>query len=80
MKTRLTKHLIRDGDLVAEVEIELSDDFGEWGSTMSADDAMKIDDIREAMKRRDYVAAAKLARIYRLTPIESGQLPSLNAA
>jgi hypothetical protein len=36
---------------------------------LSLEDAHKLDDVREALRRGDIEAAAKLARIFKLTPV-----------
>lgn len=62
--------LIRENDYVAEVDVHLTED-GPWGPTMSKDDAFKIDDVREALRRGDLRKAASMARVYRLTPVDT---------
>jgi len=74
MKTRNVRRLIRDGDMVAEVTIELRDDHEEWGPTMSPADAAKLDIVRQAMRLKDYPAVARLATLFRLTPFATGEL------
>ena len=68
-----TKHstkLVREGDLVAEVGVELLDEPNGWAPYISLDDAYRLDDIRAALPGGDVARAAQLAdRIYRLTPI-----------
>jgi len=36
-----TLKLVREGDLVAEVTVELLDDAGEWSPVLSVDDATR---------------------------------------
>lgn len=74
MTTRMANHLIRDGDLIAEVTVNLSSDDEPWGPTLSQADAYRIDDVRRAMQQKDYAAASTLARLYRLTPVRSTDL------
>ena len=70
MKTRSTTKLVREGDLVAEVEVHLVEGNGGWAPYLSLDDAYKLDDVREALKSGDIDRAAALAtRVYRLTPV-----------
>ena len=70
MKTRSTKKLVREGDLVAEVEVNLVENEGAWAPYLSLDDAYRLDDVREALKSGDIGRAAALAsRVYRLTPV-----------
>jgi len=33
------------------------------------DDAMKLDDVREALRQKDFAMATKLARVYKLSPL-----------
>ena len=54
---------------VAEVDVELVDRDKEWSPYLSLDDAYKLDDIRNALRRSDVKSAARLAHIFTLTPI-----------
>ena len=38
-------------------------------STLSVEDAYKLDDVRDALKRGDLKAATRIARVYSLTPV-----------
>lgn len=70
MSTRSTKRLVREGDLVAEVEVSLLEDAGGWAPYLSLDDAYRLDDVREALRAGDLMRAAQLAaHVYRLTPV-----------
>ena len=70
MSTKSTKRLVREGDLVAEVEVNLVEAEGGWAPYLSLDDAYKLDDVRDALRMGDVKRASQLAtRIYRLTPI-----------
>lgn len=70
MSTKSTKRLVREGDLVAEVEVNLIEAEGGWAPYLSLDDAYKLDDVREALRTGDVKRAARLAtRVYRLTPV-----------
>ncbi len=66
-KKRISK-LVHVGEYVAEVDIELiyADD---WSPYLSVDDAMKLDDVREALSQKDFETATKLARVYKLSPL-----------
>lgn len=71
MRSRSTKRLVREGDLVAEVEVQLSDAEAGWVPYLSVEDAYKLDDVRDALRAGDVSRALKLAaRIYRLTPVQ----------
>jgi hypothetical protein len=70
MNTRSTKKLVREGDLVAEVEVNLVEAEGGWAPYLSLDDAYKLDDVRDALRTGDVKRASQLAtQVYRLTPV-----------
>ena len=51
----------RDARLVEAVE--------GWSPYLSVEDAYKLDDIREALRRGDVKSAGRFARVFTLTPI-----------
>jgi hypothetical protein len=64
----LTKHshtkLIHEGHYVAEVDLELLEDDNAWSPYLSLDDAKKLDEIRQALRREDAEACEQIrARI-----------------
>ena len=61
--------LIHEGGYAAEVEVELIESDDEWAPYLSVEDACKLDDVRELLKAGQVQAAAKKARVFRLTPI-----------
>lgn len=67
-KRRKTK-LVHEGQYVAEVEVELIEDDTGWSPYLSVEDAHKLDDVRSALRRGDIKGAAKLARVFSLTPV-----------
>ncbi|MBN1663804.1 MAG: hypothetical protein JW943_09410 [Deltaproteobacteria bacterium] len=69
MKKRLYKKLIHEGEYVAEVDIELIDTDEGWSPYLSLEDAQKLDDVRDCLRRGDIRTAAQLARLYTLTAI-----------
>jgi hypothetical protein len=70
MTTKSTKRLVREDELVAEVDVRLLEDVGGWSPSLSPDDAYRLDDVRDALRAGDLARAARLAdRVYRLTPI-----------
>ncbi len=65
---KVSTKLVREGDLVAEVSVELQDDAGAWSPTLSIGDATKLDDVRRALRSGDVRRASRLAdHVYRLT-------------
>ena len=71
MRTRHLRKLVHEGDYVAEVEVELVEADGGWSPYLSLDDAYRLDDVREALRRGDLKAASRLARVYTLTPVST---------
>lgn len=70
MITKATKRLVREGDFVAEVDVDLIDAQGGWAPYLSLDDAYRLDDVREALRSGDLQRASRLARrVYRLMPV-----------
>ena len=54
---------------MAEVEVELLEDDTGWSPYLSVEDAYKLDDVRDAIRRGDLESAAKYGRIYELRPV-----------
>ena len=66
---RAWKKLIQEGDYAAEVEVTLIDEPEGWSPYLSLDDALKLDRVREALRRGDLASAGRLGRVYHLTPV-----------
>jgi hypothetical protein len=71
MRHRRTTRLVREGDYIAEVSVDLIEAEGGWSPYLTLDDAYRLDDIRDALRRGDVRTASRMARVYRLTPVES---------
>lgn len=69
MKKRLHKKLVHEGLYIAEVEVELIETDEGWSPYLSLQDANKLDDVRAALRRGDLESAARLSRVYSLTPV-----------
>jgi hypothetical protein len=69
MTHRRQTKLVREGEYIAEVEIELLDTEGGWSPYLSLEEAHKLDAVREALRRGDLTAASKLAQVFHLTPV-----------
>ena len=69
MNKRVRTKLVQEGNYVAEVDVELLETEDEWSPYLSLDDAYKLDDIREALRRGDVKSAARHCRVFTLTPI-----------
>ena len=72
MSGRRHVKLVKEGEYVAEVQVELIDDPDAWGPYLSVQDAEKLDRVRAALKASDTSTAGKLAKVYRLTPVSAG--------
>jgi hypothetical protein len=73
MSHRQMTRLVREGDYIAEVSVDLIEAEGGWSPYLTLDNAYRLDDIRDALRRGDMRTASRMARVYRLTPVE-GQL------
>ena len=69
MNTRRLTKLVHEGNYVAEVDVDTIYTDEGWSPYLSLDDAYKLDDVREALRRGDLQAATRVARVYSLTPV-----------
>lgn len=69
MRKRHQTKYIHEGDYVAEVDLELLDTDEGWSPYLSLDEALKLDDVRLALRRGDLKTAAQHGRIYTLMPV-----------
>ena len=69
LRKRHFAKLIHEGQYAAEVDVELIETDESWSPYLSIDDAYKLDDVRDALRRGDIRSAARLARVFTLTPI-----------
>ncbi len=69
MKKRHYTKLVHGGQYVAKVDIELIDTDEGWSPYLSLDDAQKLDDVRDALRRGDVKVAGRLANVFTLTPV-----------
>jgi hypothetical protein len=67
--TRHQTKLVHEGEFVAEVDVSLIDTDAGWSPYLSIEDAYRLDDVREALRRRDVKRASRLARVFTLTPV-----------
>ena len=56
-----------------EVDVEFLEGEAEWSPYLSAGDAYKLDDVRDALRRGDIAVAVKLARVFALQPAAVSQ-------
>ena len=69
MKKRKHTKLVHEGKYIAEVDIELIDTPEGWSPYLKLEDAYKLDDVRDALRKGDLDTASRLARLYTLTPV-----------
>ena len=67
VKKRRTRKLVHVGLYAAEVEVDLIDADEGWSPYLSVEDAYKLDDVRDALRRGDLAAAARQSRVFTLT-------------
>jgi hypothetical protein len=67
--TRHQTKLVHEGEFVAEVDVSLIDTDTGWSPYLSIEDAYRLDDVREALRRRDVKRASRLGRVFALTPV-----------
>ena len=53
----------------AQVEVELIYTDEGWSPYLSLDEAQKLDDVRESLRRGELDVASRLARVFKLTPV-----------
>ena len=71
MKKRRRVKLVQEGRYVAEVDVDLLEDETGWSPYLTPEDACKLDDVRDALRREDIKAASGLARVFELRPVAS---------
>jgi hypothetical protein len=69
MRKRRHTKLVHEGQYIAEVDIDLIDAETGWSPYISLEDAQRLDDVREALRRDDVKSATRLARVYTLMPV-----------
>lgn len=70
MNSRKHTKLVHEGKYVAEVDIEYIDIDDGWSPYLSLDDALKLDTVREALRKEDVALASKYARVYEISRVK----------
>ena len=70
MTRRNKTKYIHEGEYVAAVDVELLEDDTAWTPYLSLEDAYKIDDVRDALRRRDFQTAGQYGRVYHLERVD----------
>jgi hypothetical protein len=69
MTRRSQTKLIHEGQYAAEVDVQLIEEDDAWSPYLSLEDAKKLDEVRQALRREDLRRASELARVFELTPV-----------
>jgi hypothetical protein len=71
MNVKRHTKFVREGSYAAEVDVELIEEDNGWSPYLSLDDARKLDDVREALRRGDIPTASRLSRVFSLSPVRA---------
>jgi hypothetical protein len=69
MNKRKIKKLLREGKYAAEIEIEIIDSEEGWAPYISLEDALKLDQVRSALRSGDLATALRYGKVYELSPV-----------
>ena len=69
MKQRKKSKYVHEGQYVVEGEVALVEDDTGWSPYLSIEDAYKLDDVRDALRRGDMESASRYGQIYELRPL-----------
>lgn len=69
MKKRPHTEPVHEDNCIAEVDVELVETDEGWSPYLSLEGTYRLDDVREALRRGNVSAAARLSRVYTLTPV-----------
>ena len=70
MKRKQTR-FIYEGGYVAQFELEVIETGDDWSPYLSIEDAYKLDDVRQALRRGDLVRALQLVQVFKLIPVDA---------
>jgi hypothetical protein len=69
MSTRRQTKIVQEGQYMATVPVEVIDSDTGWAPYLSIEDAYRLDEVREALRRGDLKTATRLAKVFTLTPV-----------
>jgi hypothetical protein len=69
MKTEKSIKLVEQGGFVAKVPVTLIHDDTGWSPYLSHEDMLKLDDVREALRRGDVEGAARHGQVFELRQV-----------
>ncbi len=71
MRKRKKTKLVHEGQYVVEVDVDLVEDDTGWSPCLTVEDANKLDDARDALRKGDLKTAGKYGQIYELRPLSN---------
>ena len=69
MSTQLRMQFAHEGKYAVAVEVKRIEPDTAWAPYLSLEDAEKLDEVREALRKGDLKRAGQLGRVYQLTPL-----------
>jgi hypothetical protein len=75
MKKKSRTKLVHEGDYVADAEVELIESDEGWSPYLFLEDAYKLYDVRDALRRGELDSAMRLTRVFMLTPVQLARQP-----
>jgi len=69
MTSRKTVKYVHVDRFVAEVDVELLYDDSDWSPYLRLDDAKKLDEVRDSLRRADLKTASRFARVFEMMPV-----------
>lgn len=70
MHTKTHHKLIHEGKYIAEVSVEyIHNEVDDWSPYLSLDDVLKLDTVREALRKNDIQTAKKFAKVYQIAEV-----------
>lgn len=74
MKSKNRIKLVHEGDYLAKVKVELIETNKGWSPYLSLEDAYKLDEVRDALRRGDIQSANRIGQVFKLTPVTTKRL------
>jgi len=71
MSTKRRVKFVHEGQYAAVVEVNWIEADSGWPPYLSLEDAEKLDELREALRKGDLKRASQLGRVYQLTPLSA---------
>ncbi len=69
MNKRKRIKYVHEGSYVAMVEVDLIETDDSWSPYLSLQDAYKLDDVRDALRREDLKSASHKSSLFTMTPV-----------